>query len=184
VRQSGGAIAKVLVFLLLAALVVSVGLYAYGNVQQPLTMDALTPAPANAGPGRTVQLDGDGELRVATVVRNDGRLPVTIEGVDPSGATTDPLVVTSLELGDGADPSAAAVFSPVSLDRGAGVGVVLTFGVNPDFPCDRLTGDAGAQPLPPVTLRFSSYGVDGTQMIVADHPPSVTGLTRSVCEAA
>ena len=38
-------------------------------------------------------------------MRNDGRLPVTIEGVDPSGATTDPLVVTSLELGDGADPT-------------------------------------------------------------------------------
>ena len=183
-QQSGGAIAKLLVFLLLLAVVVSAALYAYGRGQQPLAIGELTPAPANAAGARSVQLDPDGLLRVATIVRNDGRLPLTIEGVAVSAAKTDPLVVTSLGLGDGTDASAVAGFAPVSLGPDVGAGIVITFGVNPDFPCERLAADDGAEPLPPVVLRFSSYGVNGTQTLVADHPPAVTGLTRSVCEAA
>jgi len=184
VQQSGGAIAKLLVFLLLLAVVLSAALYAYGRRQQPLAIGRLTPAPANVAGARTVHLDRDGLLRVATIVRNDGRLPVTIEGVAASAATTDPLMVTSLGLGDGADASAAAGFAPVALDPGEGVGIVITFGMNPDFPCDRLAGDPGTEPLPPVPVRFSSYGVNGTQTLLADHPPGVTGLTRSICQAA
>jgi hypothetical protein len=116
-------------------------------------------------------------------VRNDGRLPVTIEGVAASAAKTDPLMVTSLGLGDGTDASAAAEFAPVSLGPDVGAGIVITFRVNPDFPCERLAADEGTE-LPPVVLRFSSYGVNGTQTLVADHTPAVTRLTRSVCEAA
>jgi hypothetical protein len=184
VHQSGGAIAKLLVFLLVVVVVASAGLYVYGTRQQPLSIGALTPAPANASGGDALRLDRSGQLRVATVLHNGGRLPVTIDGLAAASAASDPLVVTSLGLGDGADATTAAGFVPADLDPGSGVGIVVTFGVNPAFPCARLRGDARAVPLPPIPLRFSSYGVSGTQALVAGHPPIVEGLTPEICAAA
>jgi hypothetical protein len=184
VHQSGGAIAKLLVFLLMIVVLASAGLYVYGSRQQPLSIGALTPAPANAAGHGSVQLDGDGLVRVATVLHNIGRLPVTIEGVAASSTASDPLIVTSLGLGDGTDATAAATFAPAALDPGSGVGIVVTLGVNPDFPCDHLRADTRALPLPPIPVRFSSYGVGGTQAVVPDQPPIVIGLTPAACGAA
>ena len=73
----------------------------------------------------------------------------------------------------------------VVLNPGSGVGIVVTLGVNPAYPCARL-GDrpAATLVLPSLAVRFSSYGVTSTQALAADNAPVVTGLTRASCEAA
>jgi len=178
--------AKVLGLLVIVAVIASAALYMYGRHQQPLALGDLIVAPTNDGPrGGAVVLDADGQLQYATIVRNTGRLPVTLEGVAVPDGKPTPLIVTSMGLGDGSDPTAAAVFAPVDLNPGSGVGVVVTLGVNPAYPCARL-GDrpAATLVLPSLAVRFSSYGVTSTQALAADNAPVVTGLTRASCEAA
>ena len=184
--QSGGAVAKVLGLLLVLALLASAALYVYGSRQQPLAIGDLTAAKANVGrDGSSVTLDDNGSVAFATIVRNDGRLPVTLEGVAAPTGKPEPLLVTSIGLGDGSDASAAAVFTPSSLDPGTGIGIVLVIGANPAYPCERLSADPNvATPLPPIALRFSSYGVTGTQTLPITDAPDVVGLTRRVCSAA
>jgi hypothetical protein len=115
--QSGGAIAKLLGLLLVLALAASTALYLYGRHQQPLAIGELTAAAANSGADTaTVTLDADRQLRFATILRNDGRLPVTIEGAAAPTGKPAPLVVTSLGLGDGSDATEAAGFTPIALD--------------------------------------------------------------------
>jgi hypothetical protein len=182
--QSGGAMAKLLGLLLVLALAASTALYVYGRHQRPLAIDELTAAAANRGSDTTtVTLGADGQLRFATILRNDGRLPVTIEGVAAPTGKPAPLLVTSFGLGDGSDATEAAGFTPVALDPGTGIGVVVVFGVNPAYPCDRLGADAGAtMPLPAIGIRFSSYGVTSTQELNPDGAPAVDGVTRAACE--
>jgi hypothetical protein len=172
--------------LLLVVVAASAALYAYGSRQQPLAFGALTPAPANVGAdASTVALDRDGQLRLATIVRNTGRLPVTLEGIAAPDGKPAALIVTSIGLGDGTDATSSAAFAPVHLDPGSGIGIVLVFGANPAYPCERLGRDrAAAAPLPPFALRFSSYGVTGTQTLDVADAPVVAGLTRSVCAGA
>ena len=178
--------AKLLGLLVVVALLASTALYLYGRQQQPLALGALTAGAENGGPGASaVVLDADGLLRFATIVRNTGRLPVTLEGVAASSGKPELLVVTSIGLGDGSDPTSAAVFAPVDLDPGSGVGLVVVFGVNAAYPCDRLgTDPAAALPLPAIAIRFSSYGVTGTQALTADDAPVVSGITRASCKTA
>jgi hypothetical protein len=185
-NQSGGAVAKLLGFLLVLALMASAALYLYGRHQQPLAIGDLTAAAANVGSKpATVVPDADGLLLFATIVRDAGRLPVTLEGVATSSGDPEPLVVTSIGLGDGSDPTAAAAFAPVDLDPGSGVGMVVVFGVNPAYPCQRLGSDPAATiPLPAIAIRFSSYGVTSTQALTPADAPAVAGITRAVCEAA
>jgi hypothetical protein len=183
-NQSGGAIGKLLVVLLLVVIAASAALYAYGSRQQPLEVDALTPAPPNAGTdASTVTLDHDGQLRFATIVRNTGRLPITLEGIAAPQGKAEPLAVTSIGLGDGSNATSSAVFAPVHLDPGSGIGIVLTIAANPGYACDRLRVSA-TTPLPPIALRFSSYGVTGTQTLAVPDAPAVAGITRHVCAAA
>jgi hypothetical protein len=181
-RESGGALAKLLVTLVVIAVLVSAALYVYGTRQRPLELGRAVPARANAASGSSVTLDADGTLRVATVVRNDGRLPVTLEGLgdQPRG----PLVATSLGLGDGHDPRSAAAFAPMALDPGTGVGIVLVFAPDPGA-CARLGDDATvAMPFPAVVLRFSSYGVTATDTVRPEDAPAVVGMTTDVCRGA
>jgi hypothetical protein len=183
-NQSGGAVAKLLVVLVLVVVAASAALYAYGTRQQPLSVGALAPAPANVGAdASTVALDHDGQLRFATIVRNTGRLPVTLEGIAAPAGKATALIVTSIGLGDGADATTSAAFAPVHLDPGSGIGIVLVLGANPAYPCERL-GGATTTPLPPIALRFSSYGVTGTQTLDVADAPVVAGLTRPVCAGA
>jgi hypothetical protein len=181
-RESGGAVAKLLVALVMIAVLASAALYVYGTRQRPLELGNAVPAPANAGSGSSVRLDPDGTLRVATIVRNDGRLPVTLQGLgdQPSG----PLVATSLGLGDGHDPTSAAAFAPMALDPGTGVGIVLVFAPDPGE-CARLGDDPStAMPFPAVALRFSSYGVAATDTVRPEDAPAVVGMTSDVCRGA
>lgn len=185
-NQSGGAVAKLLGLLLVIALAASAALYLYGRHQQPLALGDLTVAATNEGaePG-TIVPDAAGRVRVATIVRNAGRLPVTLEGVAAPDGKPEPLIVTSVGLGDGADPTAAAVFTPIDLDPGSGVGIVVVYEVDPSYPCEQLGRDPSATlPLPALAMRFSSYGVTSTQELVATDAPAVAGLTRAACEAA
>jgi hypothetical protein len=182
--QSGGAVVKLMVTLLVVLLLATAGLYAYATRQRPLELGTLTPAAANGRPNaRDVTLDRRDQIRLATVAHNGGRLPITLEGIGDA-ARTQPLVVTAIGLGDGTDASQPAAFTPVGLDPGNGVGIVLVIGVNPAFPCERLPRDPTAfVALPPASLRFSTYGVEGTQTLVLDDGPRVLGLTRQACAA-
>ena len=185
-NQSGGAMAKLLGLLLVVAVVASAALYLYARRQHPLALGAISVGGANDGAdASTVALDADGQLRVATIVRNTGRLPVTLEGAATPSGKAEPLIVTSIGLGDGSDPTAAVTFAPVDLDPGTGVGVVVVIGVNPAYPCARL-GQRPQEglPLPAIAVRFSSYGVTTTQALAAGDAPTVTGVTRASCAAA
>lgn len=181
--QAGGAIAKLLVVMLLLVVAAIAVLFAYGRRQQPLAIGEPHLVTA-AGPARgpTVALAPDGQVLVATMVRNTGRLPVRLEGLAVSVAAGEPLVASSIGLGNGRDPTSAAAFTPVALDPGEGIGVVLTYTVDPAFPCASATGEAA---LAPAVVRFSSYGVASTQALPWSEPvPTATGLTRAACERA
>jgi hypothetical protein len=182
VRESGGALAKLLVTLLLIVLVASAALYVYGTRQQPLELGRVVAAPANVADRSSLKLDADGTLRVATVVHNDGRLPVTLEGL---GEQADgPLVATSLGLGTGHDAASAASFARTALEPGAGIGVVIVFTLD-GAACAGRRDDAPARiPFPSVTVRFTSYGVAATQTLLPEDAPAVVGVTRAACAAA
>jgi hypothetical protein len=181
-RESGGALAKLLVSLLLIGVVASAVLYVYATRQRPLRLGKAVPAPANASDDSSVTVDADGTLRVATVVHNDGRLPVTLEGLgdQPAG----PLVATSLGLGDGHDATSAAAFTPTALTPGTGLGVVVVFTLD-DTACAGLGDEpTTAIAFPSVALRFSSYGVAATDTVRPEDAPAVIGVTRDVCAGA
>jgi hypothetical protein len=183
-RESGGALAKLLVALVVILVAASAALYVYGTRQRPLEFGRFAPAPGNEGADpSSVVLAADGTLSVATIVHNAGRLPVTLEGLGDQTAD-GPLVVTSLSLGDGHDATAPAAFSPVELDPGNGIGIVVVFMAN-ETACHRLGNDpTAALPLPTVALPFSSYGVAATEEVTANDPPVVVGMTADACAGA
>jgi len=102
-------------------------------------------------------------------------------------ASTDAYVPVSLELGDGKTPKPAnGAFDPPSLDPGTGIGVVVTYAINPNLECGHF-GDAPSDPtpFPSLPVRLSSYGVDTTQTIALDQgAPTVSGITKNTCERA
>jgi hypothetical protein len=186
--ERGGVVTKLLGILLVLGILATAALYIYGKRQQPLSAEGVhvatsdgerQPATIGIAPGRSVY--------VATIVRNDGPLPVTIEGLTPAtDAPTDVYVPVSIELGDGKRPQpTSGAFAPPSLDPHTGVGVMVTYALNPDLACARF-GDTPSDPapLPPMPLRLSTYGVDTTQSLPLPGPPSVAGITRTSCERA
>jgi len=187
--ERGGVVAKLLGLIVVLALLAGGALYVYAKQQQPLSF-----AEVHVGTGdhdrdpATVRVKRGASIYVATIVHNDGRLPVTLEGLseDPLGKD-DPFVPLTIGLGDGETPSpSAAGFQPWSLDPGEGLGIVITFAVNPELSCARFT-DVPSEPLalPPVELRFTSYGVETTQSLpLGKGAPRVERLTRNRCEAA
>ncbi len=186
-REGGGAMAKLLVFLVLMAVLASAALYSYGKWQHPLAASDATVAVGRQVAIDSIALEPDQQIAVATIIRNDGRLPVTLEGLaETAPGKEQPVVVTGIVLGDGEtpDPAAGAPFVPTPLEPRTGVGVVVTLAVNPAFACSRLSDVAGEPTtLPPITMRFTTYGVETTQTIPLDeHAPTVAGLTRTACE--
>jgi hypothetical protein len=187
--EDGGVLAKTFGLLVVLALVAGVALYIYVTRQEPLSLDGVhvatndhehDPASVAVAPGA--------QFFVATIVHNDGRLPLTLRGLsedDPS--KDDPFVPTSIALGDGRTPDPATTdFAPPSLDPGDGIGVVITFQLNPSLACDRLTDAPGtALALPPVALRYTTYGIETMQSIpLGKDAPTVDAPARSRCEAA
>ena len=186
--ERGGVIGKLLGLLLLLALLASTALYLYGRQQQPLAVGSVHVATSDGQTSTsTVVLTKGGQVYVATVVRNDGRLPVTLQGLaDHAPAKGALLIPIAIALGDGktAEPATAAAFTPIALDPGAGVGVLVTYGPNPGLTCARYGDHPGvATELQPIPVRFTSYGVVGTQLVaLGSDAPSIAGITHAQCE--
>jgi len=189
-REDGGVIGKLLGLALVIVLILSGIMYVYGKRQQPLTIaDVHLGTTAGAGDEDVVKVTPDGQVYLATLVRNDGTLPVTLQGLAEGASPPDQaLRAISVGLGDGktARPDAAAAFTPVGLDPGSSVGVFVVFAVNPELACDRFDDRRSDRlAFPPIPLRFTSYGVEGTQSIeLGKDAPRVQGLTRAQCEHA
>ena len=128
-----------------------------------------------------------GRVYVATFVKNTGRLPLTLEGLERSETGTSSLyapVGMFRSDGQSTDPELASPFEPVSLDPGAGLGVLVVFGPNPELVCDRLPtpGSGGGQSIASFPVRFTSYGVPVTQQVSTDAPfVEVTTPTKDEC---
>ena len=185
--ERGGVVGKLLGFLLVLGLCATAALYIYGKHQQPLSADGVHVATSDGGrQGRTIEVAPGRSVYVATVVRNDGPLAVTLEGLASGAAPTDAYIPVSIALGDGktAQPATGAL-TPPSLDRHTGIGVVVTYTINPNLACGQF-GDAPSDPAPlaPATIKLSTYGVDTTQALTLPGPPMVGGITKSACERA
>jgi hypothetical protein len=188
--ERGGVLAKLLLWIVVLAVLAGGALYIYGTHQQPLELGPSVHVASSDGDTQpsTVTVTPGAIVSVATFVYNRGRLPITLEGLGADAPHDAPLVPVELRLGDGTStaPAKTAVFTKKALDPGSGIGVLIVYGVNPDLACNRY-GDQPGEPtsLPPVTLRFSSYGIDTTQSIeLGRGAPTVAGLTRTQCEAA
>jgi hypothetical protein len=185
--QDGGVLAKTLTLLLIVLLLGAGAMYVYGKRQQPLSVDSATLHATDTGTG-TIVLAPDGRVYVATIVHNDGVLPVSLLGLDDTPAPNDqPYAASSIGLGDGktANPAAAAAFTSVALKPGAGVGIFLVYEPNPRLDCANGTETPSrATSFGPIPLRFSTYGVESTQAIEIPGAPDVAGFTRAQCEDA
>jgi hypothetical protein len=184
----GGIVAKLLGILLVLAILASAAVYVYGKGQQPLEADIAHTATSDGDrQAATIGVGPHMAVYAATIVRNAGRLPVTIEGLasvprEPS----QPYVPITIELGDGktANPTNGA-FVPPSLDPGTGIGVVVTYAIDPNLDCSAYTRRPSKRvPFPPLPLRLSSYGVDTTQTLTFEIAPTVSGITEAACERA
>jgi hypothetical protein len=185
--ERGGVVAKLLVLIVAVSVVAGGALYAYGTHQHPLAFEGSHAATdRDRDDPSSVTFASGATVSVATVVRNEGRLPVTIEGLslEPPGRT-EPMMPVSLGLGDGRTPTPSTTdFAPPALDPSSAIGVVITFGVNPNLSCARFGDEAQRITLPPVELRITSFGIESTQSVALDEDaPAIGGLTRARCEA-
>lgn len=191
--EAGGAIGRLLKWVLLLALLASAGLWYFVASQSPLAIGRATVA--GEGVGRdlsAVPLRADGHVVVAMFLRNTGRLPLTLEGPGAlTGAETDPYVPVALRLGDGSTASlaASAPFTPLTLRAGESVGIAVVFGPNPHLRCARLPARVGADtertPLERFAIRYSVYGIEQTQVLTADPPFAIAApVARADCQAA
>ncbi|MFL5791995.1 MAG: hypothetical protein ACJ76A_10875 [Actinomycetota bacterium] len=186
--ERGGALAKLLGILLVLAVCASGAVYVYGKTEQPLSADIAHTATSEGGrEPTTVAVAPNVVVYVAEIVHNDGRLPVTIEGLAEQGDSTEPYVPIAIELGDGKTPKPTnGAFVPPSLDANTGIGVVVTYAINPNLDCSSYGArPSGPTPFPPLPLRLSTYGVDTMQTVRPDLGlPKVSGITRASCERA
>jgi len=186
-EERGGIIAKFLGLLLVLGILATAALYVYGKNQQPLSADGVHVATSGGGrqSGQIPVTPGQ-SVYVATIVRNDGPLPVTLEGLAPVEASaTDAYIPISMQLGDGKTPAPAGDFAPPSLDAHTGIGVVITYAINTNLDCARFDdGPTEPAPLAPMPIKLSTYGVDTTQTLGVPGPPMVEGLTKTTCERA
>ena len=132
--HDGGALTKVLATLLVLALLASAALFVYTRSQDPLALgvDAFVGYNAALADHGTptdplVTLEPNGQIYVATTVRNDGTLPVTITGLGQSpNDDQTPYIPVELHLGDGktANPAGSTSgFQPAKLNPGTGIGI-------------------------------------------------------------
>jgi hypothetical protein len=194
-REDGGALAKILVALVVLVILVAGGIVAYVQSTEAIRTGSYTvggneATGAGTGDPPTFRLARGGEIYVATTLVNDGRFPIRIEGIgDPGDVGQEPYIPRELRLGDGSTASldGTLLFRPVRLSPGAGVGVVIVFGVNPDlvcklFPDTRADTETSYDTAP---VRYSTLLVGktdhvgfGSELFVVEQP------TRSECESA
>jgi hypothetical protein len=194
-REAGGALAKVLVALLIVVVLAAGGIVAYVESTDAIRSGSYTVggnAATGSGTGDppTFRLARGGEIYVATTLVNDGRFPIRIEGLgEPGDVGQVPYIAREMRLGDGstAGLGGTSLFHSVRLSPGSGVGVVIVFGVNPDLVCKLFPEEPGetettyeSAPVKYTTLligKTDDVGF-GSPLFVVDQP------TRSECEAA
>jgi hypothetical protein len=194
-REDGGALAKILVALVVLVIVAAGGIVAYVQSTDAIRTGSYTvggneATGAGTGDPPTFRLARGGEIYIATTLVNDGRFPIRIEGIgDPGDVGQEPYIPREIRLGDGSTASVdgTSLFRPVRLSPGSGVGVVIVFGVNPDLVC-KLFPDARAETetsYETAPVRYSTLLVGktddvgfGSELFAVEQP------TRSECESA
>jgi len=190
-REDGGIVLRLLLWAIVLVIVASAGLFIFVRTQDPLaTGDAVVRGEKTGADPTSIRLAPGAKIYVATFIRNEGRMPVTLRGLaDTTGDSTSALFIpTALALGDGVtpSPSAAAAFEPITIDQGEGVGVLITYAVNPDLDCSLFGADPGRPwPLHEVAIDASAYAMPFTQVVSASPAfVRVQGPTREICRAA
>jgi hypothetical protein len=194
-RENGGALAKVLVALLVVVIMAASGIVAYVKSTDAIRAGSYTiGSNAGSGPGAgdppVFRLGRGGEIYVATTLVNGGRFPIRIEGVGDSGDVgQESYIPREIRLGDGTTASleGTSLFRPVHLAAGSGVGVVIVFGVNPELVCKLFPDErADTQTVyDTAPIEYSTLNVSktddvgfGSELFAVEQP------TRSECEAA
>lgn len=196
-HETGGVATKLIVGVFVLAVLGSAALFLVIRNEQPLALSAEHAVDVNralreADPTgeNDVTLTRGGEVYVATFVRNDGRFPITLEGLGDLGEIDDvPYIPVELRLGDGTepDPAGTAVFTPQTLDPGEGVGVLVIYTPNPDLLCQLLPEEAvgNGTTIDGFPVKGTIYGVSVTQELTASEPyASVAPASQAECEAA
>ena len=194
--HGGGALTKVLATLLVLALLASAALFVYTRSQDPLALgvDAFVGYNAALADHGTptdplVTLEPNGQIYVATTVRNDGTLPVTITGLglSPNDDQT-PYIPVELHLGDGktANPAGSTSgFQPAKLNPGTGIGILVVFAANPNLICSVFTdtSEGSGTEIRSFMLKYTTYGIPDSQTLdVGRTLVSVARPTRTGCE--
>jgi len=196
--QRGGALTKVLATLLVLALLASAALFVYTRSQDPLALSVDPTVGYNAvladhgtPTDPLVKLEPNGQIYLATTVRNEGSLPVTITGLgQPPSDEQTPYIPVELHLGDGktADPVAGTSgFEPVRLNPGTGIGILVVFAANSKLVCSVFTdtSEGSGTEIRAFTLKYTTYGIPDSQTLDVGHTlVSVARPTRTECEQA
>ena len=188
--NEGGAFAKLLVVLLIFGVSASGAMFFYVKSTEPLAFgevvvdvnDALSDDLA-----ARLTLEPNGQIYIATIVRNAGRFPLILEGLGAVDGTTQlPYLPVEMRLGDGTtpDPDAGTVFTPTRLDPGTGIGILIVFAANPGLLCELFTEEQGSGfEYRTITVRFSIYGVEESQTLGFDEPLFTVGRpTQEACD--
>jgi hypothetical protein len=195
--ERGGAFAKLLGTVFVLLLLVSAGLFIYTRTQNPLSVSedaaiGFNEALADHGQATPalVKLEPNGQIYLATTLRNDGNLPITITGLgEPPDEEQSPYIPVEIRLGDGtsADPNASANFTPQKLGSGEGVGVLVVYAANPKLICSLFsdTSEGGGTEIRAFTLKYTTFGIPDTQTVdVGRSFADVARPTRAECEQA
>jgi hypothetical protein len=195
--EHGGALAKLLGTLIVLLLLVSGGLFAYTRTQDPLGVDenvgigfngALADHGTESPP--VVQLEPNGQIYLATTVRNDGDLPITITGLGQApDEDQTPYIPVEILLGDGksTDPNASANFTRTKLGSGEGVGVLVVYAANSSLICSLFTdtSEGSGTDIKSFTLKYTTFGIPDTQTLDLGRAfVTVARPTRTQCEQA
>jgi len=196
--REGGALTKVLATLLVLALLASAALFVYTRSQDPLAVGVDASVGYNAvladhgtPSDPLVKLEPNGQIYLATTVRNEGSLPITITGLgQPPADEQTPYVPVELHLGDGktADPAGSTSgFEPTRLNPGTGIGVLVVFAANSKLICSVFTdtSEGSGTEIRSFTLKYTTYGIPDSQTLDVGHTlVAVARPTRTECEQA
>lgn len=197
--QDGGTLTRVLVTLLVIAVLLFAGLYFFTKAQHPLAagdpVDAhLAFSDVLQNHGTTtepkVALEPNGQIFVATTVRNTGGRTVTLQGLGTVGVDPEvPYIPVDLRLGDGTATTseATAPFSPTKLAPGTDVGVLVTYAVNPNLNCSFFSdlSAGGGTEIDSFPVRFTTFGIENQQTLSFGAPiVTIERPTRAACDVA
>jgi hypothetical protein len=195
--ERGGALGRLLGTLLVLILLASAGLFIYTRTQNPLGVDenaaiGFNSVLADHGTGSppVVKLEPNGQMYLATTVRNDGSLPITITGLgQPPDEEQTPYIPVGLFLGDGTstDPNAAVPFTATKLEPKTGVGVLVQYAANSKLICSLFTdtSEGSGTDIETFTLKYTTFGIPDSQTLDVGHAlAAVARPTRTECEQA